>query len=919
MSQRLAHRKQCVEDVEELMNWSLLPRDAEGFTDVGKPLRFPHGEKLCSKLLGTSINIRTGVVHFDLEYADNNGSNALFTASEVDFVMRNGLSECAFSLDPENLSLVPQPFQEMWYAPACIKDTDFLKTLLMCDYLLKSLLNGVDVSAKAPFRKRPISKLLSKVPEYIRDALMSPAMRRNLCMCGNSAIEPAATRCWIQCEEVECLESNTEDTYNILFVDVNVEIKHQLFRLATNADKAASTSSTHDDYLIRQNLVEFKGNGESGEEKFATDMTLIYDDLSDFFPLLKRLQELAKLCAMSRFMSSTAKRLRESASSNTLAVKALAQIQAKYPYSIDNEVCGHTLVSVGTWRKSASSTKNHDQSSCHLVPSTLVLHYTKTQAVTTGQKFNVGDLVDVEDIFCFWFTAEVKVITNTRVLIRYDGWGDEWDEWISVDSIRLQPIHTHTPSGQRSCGRGSGILRLRPVGTQVMALCSDKVFRESKIIEVNTQTAALLVKFEDERYLSNWIPAFQFRLPDDLEPASADDVAKQNFHVGQDVDVVDLVFRCYTGTILQLTDAGNVKVHFDGWPSTFDEWITAKMVANRIYPLHKYTMSKLRTIRCAQGIPDGSVPVSPSTGQKVIVIANGSRHLATVEQATNCGQQVFVRFENMSLKSEWVSTKDGCMCLPEIVMNPASPADIATGNLCIGDDIDARDHSFTWYTVTVIEVDSKVGRIRIRWHGWPSSYDEWIRTQTPRIAPLFTYTPAGFKSQNATIGRAIAPSVGTHVVLKSSDADNTWTMTHGEVVERHDDTKISVRCNIDGSLRKVDVTAYGTVIDDTPLELAFCNLSSYTYGGVILPGKTRVLKENQFLLSPRQQREDIKVNTNPKSGSSSSIETSCTTSGKFKKRGYQSLLKNQNVELCSTFGGMRVLSKYMANRLCENR
>ncbi|CAF3937734.1 unnamed protein product, partial [Rotaria sp. Silwood1] len=106
-------------------------------------------------------------------------------------------------------------------------------------------------------------------------------------------------------------------------------------------------------------------------------------------------------------------------------------------------------------------------------------------------------------------------------------------------------------------------------------------------------------------------------------------------------------------------------------------------------------------------------------------------------------------------------------------MNPASPADIITGNICIGHDINAHGHCFTWYTATVMELDSKVGRIRVRWHGWPSSYDEWIPTQTPRIVPLFAFTSAGFKSKNGTIGPSIAPSVGTRVILKSIDADST--------------------------------------------------------------------------------------------------------------------------------------------------
>jgi hypothetical protein len=63
--------------------------------------------------------------------------------------------------------------------------------------------------------------------------------------------------------------------------------------------------------------------------------------------------------------------------------------------------------------------------------------------------FKVGDWVDARDRTEDWLPAQVKEIAGSRVLVAYDGWASEWDEWLDKSDTRLQKLGTHTTDLQR--------------------------------------------------------------------------------------------------------------------------------------------------------------------------------------------------------------------------------------------------------------------------------------------------------------------------------------------------------------------------------------------------------------------------------------------------------------------------------------
>jgi hypothetical protein len=59
--------------------------------------------------------------------------------------------------------------------------------------------------------------------------------------------------------------------------------------------------------------------------------------------------------------------------------------------------------------------------------------------------FYPGQWVDVQDTVEQWLEAQiVDISTNSQVLIHYNGWPSQWDEWIDSSSSRIQPFHSYT-------------------------------------------------------------------------------------------------------------------------------------------------------------------------------------------------------------------------------------------------------------------------------------------------------------------------------------------------------------------------------------------------------------------------------------------------------------------------------------------
>jgi len=63
--------------------------------------------------------------------------------------------------------------------------------------------------------------------------------------------------------------------------------------------------------------------------------------------------------------------------------------------------------------------------------------------------FKAGDWVDAKDKTEEWLPAQIKEVAGSRVLVAYDGWEAEWDEWLDKSDPRIQKLGAHTTELQR--------------------------------------------------------------------------------------------------------------------------------------------------------------------------------------------------------------------------------------------------------------------------------------------------------------------------------------------------------------------------------------------------------------------------------------------------------------------------------------
>lgn len=64
------------------------------------------------------------------------------------------------------------------------------------------------------------------------------------------------------------------------------------------------------------------------------------------------------------------------------------------------------------------------------------------------RQFYLGQWVDVLDTVEQWLEGQITEIANTSlgsmVFVHYNGWPNQWDEWIDSSSSRIQPFHSYT-------------------------------------------------------------------------------------------------------------------------------------------------------------------------------------------------------------------------------------------------------------------------------------------------------------------------------------------------------------------------------------------------------------------------------------------------------------------------------------------
>ena len=54
------------------------------------------------------------------------------------------------------------------------------------------------------------------------------------------------------------------------------------------------------------------------------------------------------------------------------------------------------------------------------------------------KSLEIGTLIEALDVQNLWFPARVVQVQASKVLVHFDGWSNNWDEWIDSQSARLR-------------------------------------------------------------------------------------------------------------------------------------------------------------------------------------------------------------------------------------------------------------------------------------------------------------------------------------------------------------------------------------------------------------------------------------------------------------------------------------------------
>lgn len=281
-----------MDDVEDLLCWSLLPRTNDGWL-LNTKHRLQFKSPGYSQVVGVTLDNDSGIIDFILRQAKKTEQN-LFDATDLIDIIQNGIYYGHFTLDPPNTDYHSHPFNEMRYLPKRLsKVPNYLLTLLHTDYLLKMISTGVEINAFEPFEMRSSTEnLVQRLPAHIRDELQAIAVKKS------GLITDSIHRFWIQPQSAIEYEQTVYKGFfgrkydNIIqyYLSDNLKmcVKQHRMKYDEKGNLIDDTDENEDD--------------QSAEAQFARTFTKYYDEIGECFPELLRLKELIKLGFIARII-----------------------------------------------------------------------------------------------------------------------------------------------------------------------------------------------------------------------------------------------------------------------------------------------------------------------------------------------------------------------------------------------------------------------------------------------------------------------------------------------------------------------------------------------------------------------------------------------------------------------------------------
>jgi curved DNA-binding protein CbpA len=253
-------------------------RDSEGWFDPDHTLNFPEeaGLTVYSDFHGLEFDENTLEFRFITEEWNKNKPNnkKLVNSFDIGQMLYFGITGALLSLDHHDPNKLYDPIQTVYFQPAQIVGTEYLKTLLMTDYLLKIFTTGAEISSQPPYLIRSSDELLAPLPEYLQKIL-------KICKEDPSSAGHCH-RFWITAGKMDRHKVTENGCKKIVYADPEMSVQKHLLTIGPDGKLQDAVFDSED---------------ESKEAIFAREMTKHYKEIGEYFPEFLRLIKLVKIAA----------------------------------------------------------------------------------------------------------------------------------------------------------------------------------------------------------------------------------------------------------------------------------------------------------------------------------------------------------------------------------------------------------------------------------------------------------------------------------------------------------------------------------------------------------------------------------------------------------------------------------------------
>lgn len=203
-------------------------------------------------------------------------------------------------------------------------------SIIHADLWLKAVVDGYEVSAKAPFTERNVEApggILASLPLPLRTALLSSRARGAAAAARGTPPSLLCDRVWFEVGPVPVRrEEGGGGVTTYTFGSPGLIVRYQSFRAAIEGEPP------HPDPLVagRTEVTDTPGVWDSTQECVA-DLNSHMEALCAAVPLLGRLRELARLMAAASALQQYASKCVTSTSADAATRLTVARIRARHP------------------------------------------------------------------------------------------------------------------------------------------------------------------------------------------------------------------------------------------------------------------------------------------------------------------------------------------------------------------------------------------------------------------------------------------------------------------------------------------------------------------------------------------------------------------------------------------------------------